>query len=43
MSDWLNKFVAEKKLEEQPLVEEVDDELDEEIQDEVTIADVTKS
>ena len=22
MSDWLNKFVAEKKMEEQPLVEE---------------------
>tara|TARA_Y100001973_G_scaffold106451_1_gene184469 strand:+ start:262 stop:1119 length:858 start_codon:yes stop_codon:yes gene_type:complete len=43
MSDWLNKFVAEKKLEEQPLVEdELDDELDEEIQDEVTIADVNE-
>ena len=43
MSDWLNKFVAEKKLEQQPLVEEeLDDELDEEIQDEVTIADVNE-
>ena len=43
MSDWLNKFVAEKKLEEQPLVDdELDDELDEEIQDEVTIADVNE-
>ncbi len=44
MSDWLNKFVAEKKLEEQPLVEEEfeEQEFDEEFQDQPTIADVNE-
>lgn len=44
MSDWLNKFVAEKKLEEQPLVEEEfeEQEFEEEFQDQPTIADVNE-
>ena len=44
MSDWLNKFVAEKKMEEQPLVEEEfeEQEFDEEFEDQPTIADVNE-
>ncbi len=44
MSDWLNKFVAEKKLEEQPLVEEEyeDEQLDEDFQDQPIIADANE-
>ena len=44
MSDWLNKFVAEKKMEEQPLVEEEfeDEELDGDFQDQPIIADANE-